>query len=171
MNDRWFATSVAGGGLLAGLLLWLLSVAVSHAHITGNGWSLAGNGILIIPFGLGPAIVSAAWAAIILRLRCHPRWLELGLGSGLIGLLLLLGSFLSLVLFGARNRDLGATGSLFFGFLLYGWILGSGITAGLVPAPDPPRAQPPWWSIAAMLLMPVTLIAGCEAGAGILPAS
>lgn len=170
MNDRWFATSVAGGGLLTGLLLWLLSVAVSHAHITGNGWSLTGNGILIIPFGIGPAVIAAVWAAIILRMRGHQRWLELGLASGLIGLLLLLGSFVSLVLFGASNRDAGATASLFFGFLLYGWILGSAITAGLVRAPDPPRAAAPWWSIAAILLMPVTLIAGCQAGAGLLPA-
>ena len=170
MTDRWFATSVAGAGLLLGLLLWLLSFAISHAHITGNGWSLTGNGILIIPFGLGPAIVAAIWAAIILRMRGHSRWLELGLASGLFGLLLLGGSFLSLVLFGASNRDVGATASLFFGFLLYGWLLGSAVTAGLVPAPDPPRPGPPWWSIAAILLMPVTLIAGCEAGAGLLPA-
>lgn len=153
-----------------GLLLWLLSIAISHAHIAGHGWSLSGNGILIVPFGLGPAIVAAVWGGIILRMRGHPRWLELGLGSGLIGLILLGGSFLSLIAFGAGNRDVGATGSLFFGFLLYGWILGSAITAGLVPAPDPPRAGPPWWSIAALLLMPVTLIAGCEAGAGLLQA-
>src|SRR5579871_1474955 len=122
VNDRWFATSVAGGGLLTGLLLWLFSAALSHAHIAGNGWSLSGNGILIIPFGLGPAIVSAVWAGIILRLRGHSRWLELGLASGAVGLVLLLASFLSLVLFGAGNRDAGASGSLFFGFLLYGWI-------------------------------------------------
>ena len=170
MNDRWFATSVAGGGLLMGLLLWLLSFAISHAHITGNGWSLTGNGILIIPFGLGPAIVAAVWAAVILRMRGHSRWIQLGLVSGLMGLVLLACSFLSLVAFGAGNRDAGATGSLFFGFLLYGWILASAITAGLLPAPDPPRAGPPWWSIAAMLLMPVTLIAGCGAAAGLLPA-
>ena len=169
MNDRWFATSVAGGGLLTGLLLWLLSIAVSRAHITGHGWSLTGNGILIIPFGLGPPIIAAVWAAVILRMRGHPRWLELGLGSGLVGLLFLVGSFLSLVAFGAGNRDVGSTAALFFGFLLYGWILGSAITAGLVPAPDPPRPGPPWWSIAAIALMPVTLIAGCEAGAGVLP--
>ena len=167
MNDRWFATSVAGGGLLAGLLLWLLSFAISHAHISGNGWSLTGNGILIIPFGLGPAIGAGVWAAIILRMRGHARWLELGLASALIGLVLLAGSFLSLVLFGAANRDAGATASLFFGFLLYGWILGSAVTAGSVPAPDPHRAGPPWWSIAALLLMPVTLIAGCQAGSAL----
>jgi hypothetical protein len=169
MQDRWFTASVAGTGIATGLLLWLASFALSHAHISGNGWSLSGNGILIIPFGLGPAAVAAVWAAIILRMRGHPRWIQLGFGSGLIGLVLLVGSFLSLVVFGAGARDAGATAALFFGFLLYGWLLGSIVTAAMVPAPDPPRLTPPWWSIAALMLAPVTLIAGCQAGAGLLP--
>lgn len=169
MKDRWFAASVVGAGLATGLLLWLVSFALSHAHISGNGWSLSGNGILIIPFGLGPAAVAAVWAAIILRMRGHPRWIQLGLGSGLIGLALLGCSFLSLVVFGARGRDAGATASLFFGFLLYGWLLGSIVTSAMLPAPDPPRLSIPWWSIVALILAPVTLIAGCEAGASLLP--
>ena len=39
----------------------------------------------------------------------------------------------------------------------------------MIGAPDPKRHGPPFWSIAAILLLPVTLVAGCEAGAGILP--
>jgi hypothetical protein len=60
--------------------------------------------------------------------------------------------------------------SLFFGFVLYGWLLGSAIVAALIPAPDPDRPGPPFWSIAAILLLPITLIGGCQAGAGLLPA-
>jgi hypothetical protein len=53
--------------------------------------------------------------------------------------------------------------------LLYGWVLGSAVVAALIPAPDPDRGGPPLWSIAAILLLPVTLIGGCEAGSGLLP--
>jgi hypothetical protein len=114
-------------------------------------------------------VVAGAWSAIVLRMRGHPRWLLLGLAAGLIGLILTGASLLSLVILGAANRDTGATASLFFGFLLYGWLLASGIAAAIIPAPDPPRARPPYWSIAAFLLLPITLIAGCEAGTAVLP--
>src|SRR5437016_14167045 len=98
--------------------MWLLAITLSHTHLSGSGWSLSGNGALIIPFGLGPAIVAGGWAAIILRMRGHPRWLQLGVGSGLIGLALVAGSLLSLVVLGPGGRDAGATASLFFGRLL-----------------------------------------------------
>ena len=84
-------------------------------------------------------------------MRGHPRWLQLGIGSGLIGLALVSVSILSLIVFGPANRDASA------------------IVAALIPAPDPDRHGPPLWSIAAIALLPVTLIAGCEAGAGMLP--
>ena len=169
-RDPTFAGLIALAGVFAGILLWLLTIALSRSNISGNGWALTGNGALIIPFGLGPAVVAGGWAAIILRMRGHPRWLELGIGSGLVGLALTAGSFLSLIVFGPGGRDAGATASLFFGFLLYGWLLASAIVAAMIPAPDPERHDPPFWSVAAILLLPVTLIAGCAAGAGLLPA-
>ena len=156
-------------GILAGIVLWLLTNLVTQSNISGNGWSLSGNGALIVPFGLGPAIVAGGWAAIILRMRGHPRWLQLGIGSGLVGLALVAASLLSLIVFGPRGRDAGATASLFFGFGLYGWLLASAITAAMIPAPDPARPGPPFWSIVAILLLPVTLIGGCEAGSAVLP--
>jgi hypothetical protein len=168
-RDWRFAGAVALAGVLAGGCLWILTFLLSRWGISGNGWSLSGNGALIIPFGLGPAVVAAGWAAIILRMRGHPRWLQLGLGSGLIGLALLAASLLSLVVFGPTNRDAGATASLFFGFLLYGWLLAAPIAAAMIRAPDPERRGPPIWAIAAILLLPVTLIGGCEVGAGLLP--
>lgn len=170
LRDPWFTWLLAVMGAVAGLLLWVLTVLVSHSRIAGNGWSLSGNGALIVPFGLGPAIVAAGWTAIILRMRGHPRWFALSVASGGVALVLLLCSLLSLILLGPGQRDAGATASIFFGFLLYGWLLATSIAAAMIPAPDPARTGPPWWSIAAILLMPVTLIAGCEAGAGVLPA-
>jgi hypothetical protein len=169
-RDPGFVGLIALVGALGGVALWILTTAVSRSHISGNGWSLSGNGALIIPFGLGPAVVAGGWAAIILRMRGHPRWLQLGVASGLIGLALLAASLLSLIAFGPSARDAGATASLFFGFLLYGWLLLSAIAAAMAPAPDPARQGPPSWSIAAILLLPVTLIGGCQAGAAILPA-
>jgi hypothetical protein len=168
-RDPSFTGLIALVGALAGVVLWILTIVVSHWGLSGNGWALSGNGALIIPFGIGPAVVAGGWAAIILRMRGHPRWLQLGIGSVLIGLALAAGSLLSLVAFGPGARDAGATASLFFGFLLYGWLLASAIVAAMIPSPDPDRRGPPFWSIAAILLMPVTLIAGCEASAGLLP--
>jgi len=169
LKDPSFVGLIALSGLVAGLCLWILTIAVMRGHLSGDGWSLSGNGVLIIPFGVGPALVAGGWAAIILRMRAHPRWLQLGIGSGLIGLALAAASLLSLVAFGPQGRDAGSTGSLFFGFILYGWLIGSAIVAALIPAPDPDRRGPPFWSIAAMILLPITLIAGCEAGTGVLP--
>jgi hypothetical protein len=168
-RDPGFTGMIALLGVIAGVLLWILTIALSRSQLSGNGWSLSGNGALIIPFGLGPAAVAGGWAAIILRMRGHPRWLQLGVGSGLVGLALMAGSFLSLIAFGPGARDAGATASLFFGFLLYGWLLASAIVAAMIRAPDPQRQGPPFWSIAAMLLLPLTLIGGCATGAGVLP--
>ena len=168
-RDRGFAGLIALLGVIAGVLLWVLTIVLSRSDIAGNGWALSGNGALVIPFGVGPAVVAGGWAAIILRMRGHPRWLQFGIGSGLVGLALTAGSLLSLIAFGPAGRDAGATASLFFGFLLYGWLLASAIVAATIRAPDPARHGPPFWSIAAILLLPVTLIAGCEAGAGLLP--
>src|SRR5712692_3463170 len=169
LKDPRFAGLTAVFGLVAGLCLWGLTIAVSRGYLSGDGWSLSGNGALIVPFGIGPALVAGGWAGIILRMRAHPRWLLLGIGSALIGLAVTAASLLSIVLFGPRSRDAGAAASLFFGFVLYGWLLGSAIVAALIPAPDPDRPGPPFWSIASILLLPITLIAGCEAGIGVLP--
>lgn len=167
-RDPGFTGLIALLGVVAGVLLWILTIVLSRSNIAGNGWALSGNGALIIPFGIGPALVAGGWAAIILRMRGHPRWLQLGVVSGLVGLALTAGSLLSLIVFGPGARDAGATASLFFGFLLYGWLLASVIVASMIRAPDPQREGPPLWSIAAIVLLPVTLIAGCEAGAGLL---
>src|SRR3984893_15268765 len=168
-RDPTFTGLIALAGALAGVLLWLLTFVLTRSRISGDGWSLSGNGALIIPFGIGPAVVAGGWAAIILRMRGHSRWLQLGIGSGLIGLGLTAGSLLSLIAFRPRARDGGGAASLFFGFLLYGWLLASAIVAATIPAPDPERRGPPLWSVAAILLMPVTLIAGSAPGAGLLP--
>jgi len=168
-RDPWFTGLIVVLGTVAGALLWILTIVLGRSNISGNGWALSGNGALIIPFGIGPAVVAGGWTAIVLRMRGHRRWLQLGIASGLVGLALTAGSLLSLIVFGPSGRDAGATASLIFGFLLYGWLLASVIVAAMIRAPDPARKGPPVWSIAAIVLLPITLIGGCEAGAGLLP--
>jgi hypothetical protein len=63
-----------------------------------------------------------------------------------------------------------ATASLFFGFLLYGGLLASAMVAARIRPLDPVRQEPPISSVAAIPLLPVTLIAGGEAGARVPPA-
>src|SRR2546421_5103469 len=169
LKDPWFVGLLALIGLVAGLCLWILTIALSRGNVSGDGWSLSGNRALIVPFGIGPVVVAGGWASTILRMRGHPRWLLLGIGSAFVGLALTAASLLSLVVFGPRGRDAGAAASLFFGFVLYGWLLGSAIVAALIRAPDPARGSPPFWSIAALALLPLTLIAGCEASTAVLP--
>src|SRR2546425_609482 len=124
-RDPRFAGLIALAGALAGVLLWILTIVLSRSHISGNGWALSGNGALIIPFGLGPTVVAGGWAAIILRMRGHPRWLQLGIGSALVGVALVCASILSLIVFGPAHPEQGTTASLFFGCLLYRWLVAS----------------------------------------------
>ena len=145
-----------------------MTILLSHSKISGNGWSLSGNAALVIPFGVGPAVVAGGWSAIVLRMRDHPRWIQLGLISGMFGLALVAASFLSLIAFGPGARDLGATAAILFGFLLYGWLLGGPIAAALIDAPDSPRSSPPIWSFVGLLLLPLSLVAGCTAGTAVL---
>jgi hypothetical protein len=74
LNDPWFTGLMALIGLLVGLCLWILTIGVSRGHLSGDAWSLSGNGALIVPFGVGPAVVAGGWAAIIFRMRGHSRW-------------------------------------------------------------------------------------------------
>ena len=54
VKDPWFVVLIALGGLAFGLCLWILTIAVSRTHLSGDGWSLSGNGALVVPFGIGP---------------------------------------------------------------------------------------------------------------------
>ena len=71
-----------GSGLVAGFLLGLLAFVVARYGFQGDGWSLRGNGALIVPFGLGPSLLTGGWTALVLHARLHPRWLRLGTAAG-----------------------------------------------------------------------------------------
>lgn len=163
-----FLAVVGTIALLAGLVLWVLTIAVSRSDISGNGWSLSGNGALIVPFGIGPALVAGGWAAIILRLRGHQSWLRLGCIAGGIGILLVVASLLSLVVLGGSGR-VGPTASVLFEILGFLWVVASPVVALLLPRSATAARRPIRWSIGAAVLLPIALIAGCQAGTGFLP--
>jgi hypothetical protein len=67
-------------GVLLGIALELLTVVVARYGPQGTSsdvaWSFRGNGALIVPFGLGPAILAGGWTAILLHHRDGARYLQ-----------------------------------------------------------------------------------------------
>ncbi len=95
-SDYQSRSPAAGLGLLAvtgftaGLLLELVTALVERAEIEGQGWSLRGNGALVVP-ACGLPIL------LILGLLLLTRWLQadrpsslIGTGTGLLALLVAL---------------------------------------------------------------------------------
>jgi len=77
-----------GTGLVAGVLLDVLTFGVARYGPSGSdgiAWSFRGNGALIVPFGLGPALLAAGWTALVLHGRPGVRWLRWGIAAGLVG--------------------------------------------------------------------------------------
>jgi hypothetical protein len=77
-----------GTGLLAGIVLDVLTFLVARYGPSGSdgiAWSFRGNGALIVPFGLGPAVLAGGWTALVLHGRPGVRWLRWGIAAGLVG--------------------------------------------------------------------------------------
>jgi MFS family permease len=73
---------------IGGALVWWLTDVISRTDISGDGWSLRGNGALIVPVVLGPTLMAAGWADLTLWFRGQPRGLVAGLLAGLITIVL-----------------------------------------------------------------------------------
>lgn len=91
----------AAAGVVAGGLLGVLTYWLARAGPAGDGWSFRGNGALVIPLGVGPALLAGGWVALVLRSRGAERWLPLGAAAACAGALPALASILALVLAGA----------------------------------------------------------------------
>src|SRR5919202_4410947 len=79
----------AAVGLLAGLLVFALTTAASQIDIGGPGWTLRGNGALVVLFGLLPSLLAAGWVWLAARSVTRAALaglvalaLELGFGFG-----------------------------------------------------------------------------------------
>ncbi len=80
-------------GLALGIALDILTFLVARygpAAADGAPWSFRGNGALIVPFGVGPAILAGGWTAVLLHGRQGARWLAWGLAVFGVGVVLVL---------------------------------------------------------------------------------
>jgi hypothetical protein len=142
-------------GLVAGGLLAVATFAVSHTDIGGPGWSLGGNGALIVPFAVGPALLAGGWVYV---LEARPgRALAAGLITLAPGLLL---AFAPIVLGPAAARLTLASG--------IGYILAPLVLPLIVAMPSffrHARRQ----RVPSLVALPAALVLGMLVGQRLLP--
>jgi hypothetical protein len=96
----------AAFGLIAGGVLGILTYGMARFGPVGDGWSFRGNGALVVPFGVGPAILAGGWVALVLRSRGAEHWRALGLAAACAGALPALASILVLVIAGGNAQPI-----------------------------------------------------------------
>lgn len=128
MRRTWLIYAVVAG-LIAGVALDVLAYWTARAGPAGDGWSLRGNGALVIPLGVGPAVLAGAWTAIILRSRGSAQWRGLGVGAAAIGALPALASVLMLVAFGRS----GQSASDLLTIPAFAWPVLAALVAAVIP--------------------------------------
>jgi hypothetical protein len=102
-----FLGAIFGWGLLAGIVVGVLTFLVArYGPQGGDGapWSFRGNGALIVPFGVGPALLAAGWTALVLHARGSGIWPRWSLCFGLVGLVIVLCSAGALIAFGSVGQ-------------------------------------------------------------------
>jgi hypothetical protein len=149
-------------GLAGGIAIWALTEWLSRSDVGGPGWSLRGNGALIVPFAFGPALLSGGWSALVLWHRQHPGWALGGLLAAVGAVALaLIGGFLPIFVL-ARNPEAppgflialaNVLPLLVFLISLFGPLVVAGTRR------SPARAAYGWLTLAALLL-PVALLLG-----------
>ncbi len=77
-------------GFMAGMLLRAVTDAVERAAIGGDGWSLSGNGALVVPVCGAPVILILGWALLARWLQADRTSCLSGLGVGIFAVLLAL---------------------------------------------------------------------------------
>jgi hypothetical protein len=155
----------AGVGLVGGLLLGVLTYVLATAGPSGPGWSLRGNGALIVPFGLGPALLAAGWTAIVGHYRSMPNWPALGVGAGLVGVALVAVSLLALAIGGSAGPGVYAVATLSAPL----WMFVAPLLVGLVPAPAPGGGQRLAIHLLAAVVLAIAVAVGFYATQVVLP--
>ena len=107
-------------GALAGVLLDVATFLVARYGPAADGWSFRGNGALVVPFAVGPAILAGAWTALAFRNRGFARWMLFGFAAGLVGIGFVLLSLVVLVFFGSATAA-GLSNAL--SLLTIGWMV------------------------------------------------
>ena len=70
---------------IAGAIIDLITYWVAAAGPVGEGWSFRGNGALVVPIGIGPAVLAGGWSTLVLMHRRVARPATWGIGAALIG--------------------------------------------------------------------------------------
>ena len=154
-----FLGATFGFGLLAGLVLDVLTFLVARFGPQGSDgapWSFRGNGALIVPFGLGPALIAATWSALLLNARGAARWRAWSLMVGTVGILIVLMSAMVLVLFGSA----GQTASNWLSILPLPWMLLAPTLAIVLPVQRTSGRHKSFACLLAALLFLASLVAG-----------
>lgn len=160
------------GGVIAALAvgvgLEVLTWLVARYGPEGGAWSLRGNGALIVPFGLGPALLAGAWTGLVLHARGVERWLALSVGAVLVGVgLIALGM---LVLAGAGTTFGGQVAASWLFLSVLGWMLVAPILAALLPVgPHPGVATSPVLHVVTGVLATLCFVASFVAVGWLLP--
>src|SRR5207237_5469386 len=94
---------------LFGCVLDVLTFLLARYGPSGGDvgpWSFRGNGALVVPFGLGPAVLAAGWTALALHGRLEVRWLRWSVGVGVVGAAVLISRVIASMLgrFGIGDR-------------------------------------------------------------------
>jgi hypothetical protein len=140
------------GGLVAGVLIGVLTRLATASDIGGDGWSLSGNGALIVPFALGSGVLAGGWTALALHALGRARWLTLGLAAGVVTALLGFSQLLLIALFGAAA---GASVVVTMGLALL--VMVGAPVAAVVAARDQ-QVRPTWHLLAAVMLTVAVLV-------------
>ena len=121
-------------GIGGGALLLALTVFVSRSDIGGPGWTLGGNGALVVPFAGGPALMAAGWVALALYRKGVPHSrAATALAGASVLVLALLEVFAPVIGIGSQEL-VGAIAplvALLLGVALVAWVGGSIRTAAV----------------------------------------
>jgi hypothetical protein len=139
-------------GLIAGVFLTLVTDFVDRAGISGPGWSLRGNGALIVPVLGFPITLGLAMTMLTLWLQANRLSCMLGVATAFVALLI--AGFVAIGI------------SPLLGLLILLAVLG----VALVLSRYAGRWRETGWFMAGTLVMSIALYAGLLIGAiGILP--
>jgi len=158
------AVAALATGIALDALTWLLARSGPEAS-GGAPWSLRGNGAIVVPLGVGPALLAGTWTALALHARAAKGWARLGLAAGLVGIGLVLAGMLALV--GWGNTVTGQVAANWLFLSVFGWMMIAPLLALLVRT----GGHRPGWAgdVLAGLLATMLLIGGCMATQQVLP--
>jgi len=148
-------------GLACGAGTWVLADSLSRTDIGGPGWSLRGNGALVVPFSLGPALLDGGWAAYVWWHRRQRHWALAGVAAGAAAFVIaLLAVLLPTAL--AVMRAPGSMVGIVSGASLAGFVAALIGPVGVIAylSRGGHGRRPLAWAVVALALLPLALVVG-----------